>query len=120
MAQQLEGGERAEDDVDLVALDQLLGLGLGAGRIAAGIGGDEVDLAAAHRVVRLLEEGEDALLHLDAALGERTGLHREKPELERRGLRDSRRRKAGQRGGRAGSGARQKRAAADFPRHDFA
>ncbi len=34
------------------ALDQLLGLGLGAGRIAAGIGGDEFDLAAGQRVAR--------------------------------------------------------------------
>ena len=46
MAQQLEGGKRAEDDVDLVALDQFLRLGLGAGRVAAGVGGDELDLAA--------------------------------------------------------------------------
>ena len=88
--QKLEGGERAEDDVDFVALDQFLRLGLGAGRGAAGVGGDEFDLAAGHRVIGLLQIGEHALLHLDAALGERTGLDREKTELERRGLRDRR------------------------------
>ena len=85
--QQLEGGERPEDDVDLVALDQLLHLGLGAGRAAAGVGGEELHLAAGHRVVLFLQKREDALLHLDAALGERAGLHGQQAELEGRGLR---------------------------------
>ena len=107
MAKQLERRQRTEDGIDLVALDQFLGLGLGAGRIAAGIGGDEVDLAAAHRVIRLLQIGQHALFHLDAALGERPGLHRQKAELERRGLRDSGRRKAGERSRRAGGGTGQ-------------
>ena len=66
--QQLEGGERAQDDVDLVALDHLLRLGLGAGRVAAGVGDQQLDLAAGERVVLLLQERGDALLHLDAAL----------------------------------------------------
>ena len=34
--------------------------------------------------------GEHALFHLDAALGERAGLHGEQTELERRGLRMNR------------------------------
>jgi hypothetical protein len=48
---ELEGGERAESDIDLVALDEFLRLGFGAGRIAAGIGRNEIDLATANRVV---------------------------------------------------------------------
>ena len=92
---ELEGRKRAEDHIDLVALDQFLGLGLGAGRVAAGIGGDEVHLAAADRIIFFLQIGQDALLHLNAALGERTGLHRQQAELERRGLRDRRRRELG-------------------------
>ena len=88
--EQLEGGERPEDDVDLVALDQLLRLGLGAGRVAAGVGDQQLDLAAGERVALLLQEGGDALLHLDAALRQRPGLDREQADLERRALRDAR------------------------------
>ena len=84
--QQLEGGERPQDDVDLVALDHLLRLGLGAGRVAAGVGDEQLDLAAGERVVLLLQERGDALLHLDAALRERAGLDGEQADLERRGL----------------------------------
>ena len=85
--EQLEGGERAEDDVDLVALDHLLRLGLGAGRVAAGVGDQQLHLAAGQRVVLLLQERGDALLHLDAALRQRPGLDREQADLERRALR---------------------------------
>ena len=82
--QELEGGERPEDDVDLVALDQLLRLGAGAGRIAAGVGRDELDLAPGERVALFLQEREDPLFHLDAALRQRAGLDGEQAELERR------------------------------------
>ena len=82
--EELEGGERPEDDVDLVALDQLLRLGAGAGRIAAGVGRDEIDLAPRERVALLLQEGEDSLFHLDAALRQRAGLDGEQADLERR------------------------------------
>ena len=54
--EQFEGGERPEDGVDLVALDQFLRLGLGAGRVAAGVGGDELDLAAGEGVVLFLQD----------------------------------------------------------------
>ena len=91
--EQFESRQRAEDDVDLVALDQFLRLGLGAGRLAAGVGGEEFDLAAGHLVVVLLQPGEHALFHLDAALRERAGLDGQQAELERRGLRDGRCRK---------------------------
>src|SRR5262245_3524976 len=80
--QQLEGGERPQDHVDLVALDQLLRLGLGARRIAAGVSRDELDPAPRQRVALLLEQRRNALLHLNPALGQRPGLDREQPELE--------------------------------------
>ena len=71
----------------LVALDELLGLGLRARGIATGVGEDELDLAAGERVVALLQEKLDALLHLLAAGGERAGAHREEADAERLGLR---------------------------------
>jgi hypothetical protein len=66
--EQLEGGERPQDDVDLVALDQLLRLGPGAGWTAAGVGHKQLHAAPRQRVVLLLQQRGDALLHLDAAL----------------------------------------------------
>ena len=81
--QELEGGERADDEIDVVAFDQLLRLGLGAGRVAAGIADHQLGLAAGELVVAMLEEQVDALLHLDAALRERPGLHREEADLDR-------------------------------------
>ena len=74
---ELEGRERAENHIDLVALDQFLRLGLGACRVAPGIGGEEIDFAAADHVIRFLQIGQDALLHLNAALGQRPGLYGE-------------------------------------------
>ena len=115
--QKLEGGERTEDDVDLIALDQFLRLGLGAGRLAAGIGGEELDLAAGHLVVVLLQPGEHALLHLDAALRQAAGLDREQAELERRALRDRRRGEPEGRGRRAGGGGGHEFTASHLARH---
>ena len=115
--EQFESGERSEDGVDLVALDQFLRFGLGAGGIAAGIGGDEVDLAAGEGVVLLLQVRDDALFHLDAALRQRSGLDGEQAELERRGLRDGRRGKLERRQRGAGSGAGHKFTAGNFARH---
>jgi hypothetical protein len=89
--EKLEGGEWADDDVDLVAVDQFLRLGLGASRIAAGVGGDEFDLAACEGVGLFLEEHGDALFHLVAALRQRPGLDRQQAYPERRTLRDRRR-----------------------------
>src|SRR5262249_9811158 len=81
--QELEGGERADDQVDVVALDQLLGLRLRPRGIPAGVAHDELGLAAGERVVPVLEEAGHPLLHLDAALGQRTGLHGEQAEANR-------------------------------------
>ena len=81
--EELEGGERPDDQVDAVALDQLLRLGLGARGVAARVADDQLRLAAGERVVPVLEEADHALLHLDAALGERPGLHREQADADR-------------------------------------
>jgi hypothetical protein len=64
-------------------LGEFLRLGLRAGRIAAGIGGEQLHFSAAHHGVVVLQERQYALLHLDAALRERAGLHREKSDLDR-------------------------------------
>src|SRR5262249_25183785 len=111
---ELKGGERAEDDVDFVALDELLRLGLGAGRIAAGIGRKEINFAAANRVVLFFQISEYALLHLNAALLERAGFYRKqaKPKLLR--LLHGRRRETGERSCSAGDASGQYGAAAHF------
>ena len=97
--EQFERGERAEDHVDLVALDQFLRLGLGAGGIAAGIGGDQFDRPSGDLIAAVLQEQRDALLHLDAALRERSGLHRQQPDADRLVLRDGGHRQRRRQGG---------------------
>src|SRR6202008_246974 len=106
------GRERAKNEIDFVALDQFLGFGLGAGRRAAGIGGNEIDLTPGDRVVGLLQKGQHALFHLDAALGERTNLYGKKADFDRRRLGDRGRGKRAESGG--GSSAGEKRPATDF------
>ena len=71
----------------MFALDQFLRLGLGARRIAAGVGRDELHFTAGESVVLFLQIGDGALLHLDAALRERARLDGQQTELERRTLR---------------------------------
>ena len=115
--QQLEGRERSEDGVDFVALDQLLHLGLGAGGIAAGVGGEELDVAAGDLVVVFLQPGHHALFHLDAALRQRTGLDGEQAELEGRCLRDGRRGEFEGRRGGAGRGRGHEFTARNLARH---
>src|SRR5262249_29786926 len=92
-------------------------LGLGARRITARVGGNQLDLAAGERVVLLLEQGRDALLHLVAALREGSGLDGQQTDLERRVLRDRRRRDPECRRSGAGRGARQKGAPIQSTRH---
>jgi len=70
IASQLERGERTEDHVDVVALDQLLGLGLGATRVPPVSGDHEPTLRRPACVVLVLQEADGALLHLDTAGGE--------------------------------------------------
>ena len=111
----LEGRERTKNEIDFVTLDQLLGFGLGAGRRAAGIGGNEIDLAPRDRVVGLLQKGQHALFHLDAALGKRPDLYGKKTDFDRRRLGDRGRGKTAESGG--GSSAGEKRPATDLARH---
>ena len=85
--ERLEGRERADDDVHVVALDELLGPGFRLRRVAASVADEKLDLASRQGVVALLEEQHDALFHLRAAGGERAGLDGEKAEPQRLGLR---------------------------------
>ena len=90
--QQFEGGERADDEIDLVALDQFLRLCLGAGRVAAGVGNDQFGRAPGKPVAAMLEKQRNPLFHLDAALRQRTGLDRQQPDPDRLLLADRRQR----------------------------
>jgi len=54
--EQLEGGKRPQNDIDLVALDHFLRLVLGAGRISAGVSNDQIDLASRECEVLVLEK----------------------------------------------------------------
>ncbi len=109
--QQFERGERTEDHIDVVALDQFLRLGLGARGIAAGVADHQLDLAAGQHVVAILQEQIGALLHLDAALRQRTGLHREQADADRLVLRDGRHRQS------SGSGSREECTATKLGMH---
>src|SRR5262249_3623431 len=115
--QQLEGSKRTNDRVDLVALDQFLRFRFRAGWIAAGISRDEFNLAAGECVVFFLQEGDDALFHLNAALRERAGLHGEQAELEWRRLCDRRSREFESRRCCASGCAGHKSTTRDLARH---
>jgi len=62
----LKRGQGTDNDMDLVPLNQLLSLGLGAGRIAAGVCRNELHLAAGEHIGLLFQEYRNSLLHLDA------------------------------------------------------
>ena len=85
--ERLERGERPDQHRHLQPLDQLLRLGARLGGIAAGVGDDELDLAAGDGVVALLEKELDAFFHLLAAGGERAGAHGQETDPDRLGLR---------------------------------
>ena len=82
--QRLEGGERADQAMDIVALDQLLRLGARGRGNAGRVGDDQFDLAAGELVVALLQIHHERALHVDAARGQRSGLHGQKPDADRR------------------------------------
>ena len=81
--ERLEGGERADDAMDVVLFDQLLRLGARGGGNAGGVGDDQLDLAAGERVVALLQEHRQRQLHVDAAGGQRAGLGRQHADADR-------------------------------------
>src|SRR3954463_1812585 len=91
----LEGGERPDDDVDLLALDELLGPRLRHRGLPARVGDDEDRLASAEHVVALLEEEIDPFLHLPPAGGERPRADAEEPDPDRLALRRGARRETG-------------------------
>src|SRR5581483_2100171 len=89
---------RSDDDVHVVALDQLLRLALRLRGLARRVGEIDLDLAPGEGVVALLEQQVDAFLHLAAAGGERAGAHGEEADAQRLALRE--RAAGGQRGRR--------------------
>jgi len=97
---QLERRKRAQHDVDFVALDQLLRLRLRAGRRAAGVCDQQLDLASGQREVLLLKERRDALFRVLAAGRKRTGFHGQQPDFHRHVLCNRRHRKSGGAGSR--------------------
>jgi hypothetical protein len=78
----------------VVALDQLLRLGLGARRVAAGVADQQLDLAPGDRVVSISQKKAGTLLHLNADLSERPGFYREQPDLDRHLFGDRRQQQA--------------------------
>ena len=81
--ERFERGERTDDGMHVIALHQFLNLAFCLRGIAAGIPDDKLDLAPGERVIALLQEEQNALLHLRAARGKRSGAHGEKAEPER-------------------------------------
>src|SRR5262249_15875685 len=111
--EQFEGSERTNDEVDVVALDELLGLRLGPSGVATSVADDELGLAASEPVVPVLEKAGHPLFHRVAALRERPVLHGQRAEgaglaLRERGNGERRRRR--RRGG-------QEFAPVEFRRH---
>ena len=74
--EQLERGERPQDDIDLLALDQLLRLGFSASGASAGVADQQLDFASGQSEVLFLQEGRDALLRMHSAGGQRPSLDR--------------------------------------------
>src|SRR5262249_8429392 len=79
----LEGGQRTDDHVDLPLLDELTGLGECARGRAAAVERGELHRPAAERLLLLVEEQRDAVLHLLAGRGQWPGEDREEPETDR-------------------------------------
>ncbi len=78
----LEGGERANDAVDVILFNQLLRFGARGGRSAGGVSDDQLDLAARECVVALFQEHRHAKFHVDTAGGERSGLDRQHADAD--------------------------------------
>src|SRR5262249_10496805 len=86
--QGLAGRQGADHDWHVITFDQLLGLGLGKGRVAGRILGDQLDLATGHGAVALFEEKGGAFLLLLAAGGKRASFDSEESNAKwLRGLR---------------------------------
>ena len=67
--QRLEGGERADDAMDIVLFNQLLRLGARRRRSAGRVCNNQLDLAARERIVAFLHKHRQGKFHVDAAGG---------------------------------------------------
>jgi hypothetical protein len=81
--QRLEGGEWADDAMDVVLLDQFLRFAARGCRCAGRVGHDRLDLAAGDGVVAFLEEHGQGEIHVDAAGGQRPGLGGQHADADR-------------------------------------
>jgi hypothetical protein len=85
-SERLGGRQRPDQAGDVLPLEEFLHLGARHGRRAGGIAGEELHRPPGEHVVTLLEIEREALLHLDAAGGERAGFHGEEADLHRSAL----------------------------------
>ena len=81
--ERFERRQRTEHDMHLVALNQLLQLGLGDSRRSRGIDRVELDLAAGKQVVLLLQKLQQTGFHLQPDRGERSGLGGHEADADR-------------------------------------
>ena len=79
--------QRADHEVHLLLQHDAARLGERLVGVAGGVAGDDLDLAAAGGVVRLLPEEREPVLHVLAGRGERAGERREQADADRAGLR---------------------------------
>ena len=99
--------QRADQEVHLLLQHQTARLGQRLVRIAGGVAGDDLDLAAAGRHAGLLPEQPEAVDHLGAGRGERTGDRRQEADPDRPLVL---RLRGGEAGSRAASGQSRNRA----------
>ena len=83
--QRLEGGERADQTVDVVALDEFLRLRARGCRNAGRVGHDQFDFSTGKLVVPVLQVHDERAFHIDAARSQWSGLHGQKPHANRAG-----------------------------------
>jgi hypothetical protein len=81
--ERFERRQRTEHDMHLVALNQLLQLGLGDSRRGRGIDRVKLDLAAGEQVVLFLQELKKTRFHLQADSRKRTGLSGHEADADR-------------------------------------
>ena len=79
--------QRADQEVHLLLQREAARLRERLVGVAGGVGGDDLDLASAGGVLRLLPEEREAVLHVLAGRGERAGERRQQADADRAGLR---------------------------------
>jgi len=81
--QRLEGGERANNAMDIIFLDSFLRLGACSRRSAGRVRNNQLDLAARKRCFRVPSETSSSKFHVDAAGGQRSGFGGQQTDPDR-------------------------------------